>query len=78
MRLISFHGTNSILLESVSKKRTPAAPIGSLWNTTFFAASTSVAIGHAALNMAIATYPTERFTVRNGILVIRQYSRNPL
>ena len=37
------------------------------------AASTSVAIGHAALDTAIATYPTERFTLRNGILVIRQH-----
>lgn len=36
------------------------------------AASTSVAIGHAALDMAIATYPSERFTLRNGILVIRR------
>jgi hypothetical protein len=38
------------------------------------AASTSVAIGHAALDMAIATYPSERFTLRKGILVIRQHS----
>jgi hypothetical protein len=38
------------------------------------AASSSVAIGHAALDMAIATYPTERFTLRNGILVIRQHA----
>jgi hypothetical protein len=38
------------------------------------AASTNVAIGHAALDMAIATYPNERFTLRNGILVIRQHS----
>jgi hypothetical protein len=37
------------------------------------AASTSVAIGHAALDMAIATYPSERFTLRNGTLVIRQH-----
>jgi hypothetical protein len=35
------------------------------------AASSSVAIGQAALDTAIATYPTERFTLRNGILVIR-------
>lgn len=37
------------------------------------AASTSVAIGHAALEMAIATYPSERFNLRNGIHVIRQH-----
>jgi hypothetical protein len=37
------------------------------------AASTSVAIGHAALDTAVATYPSERFTLRNGILVIRQH-----
>jgi hypothetical protein len=36
-------------------------------------ASASVAIGHAALDTAIATYPSERFTLRNGILVIRQH-----
>jgi len=37
------------------------------------AASSSVAIGHAALDAAIANYPDQRFTLRNGILVIRQY-----
>jgi hypothetical protein len=37
------------------------------------AASSSVAIAHAALDVAIANYPGERFTLRNGILVIRQY-----
>lgn len=36
------------------------------------AASSSVAIGHAALDAAIANYPDQRFTLRNGILVIRQ------
>jgi len=35
------------------------------------AASSSVAIGDAALDTTIATYPTERFTLRKGILVIR-------
>ncbi|MGD1083052.1 MAG: hypothetical protein ABR881_32460 [Candidatus Sulfotelmatobacter sp.] len=38
------------------------------------AASSSVAIGHAALNAAIANYPDQRFTLRNGILVIREYA----
>ncbi len=38
------------------------------------AASSSVAIGHAALEAAIANYPDQRFTLRNGILVIRQYA----
>jgi hypothetical protein len=37
------------------------------------AASSSVAIGHAALDAAIANYPDQRFTLRNGILVIRQH-----
>lgn len=37
------------------------------------AASASVAVGHAALDAAIAAYPGERFTLRNGILVIRDY-----
>ena len=38
-------------------------------------ASASVAIGHAALDAAIANYPGQRFTLRNGILVIRQHPR---
>jgi hypothetical protein len=38
-------------------------------------ASASVAIGHAALDVAIANYPDQRFKLRNGILVIRQYPR---
>ncbi len=37
------------------------------------AASSSVAIGHAALDAAIANYPDQRFTLRNGILVIRRH-----
>jgi hypothetical protein len=37
------------------------------------AASSSVAIGHAALDTAIATYPDQRFALRKGILVIRQH-----
>ena len=35
-------------------------------------ASSSVAIGHAALDTAIANYPSERFALRNGTLVIRE------
>ncbi len=38
------------------------------------AASSSVAIGQAALDAAIANYPDQRFTLRNGILVIRQHA----
>ncbi len=38
------------------------------------AASSSVAIGHAALDAAIACYPDQRFTLRNGILVIREHA----
>jgi hypothetical protein len=37
------------------------------------AASTSVAIAHAALDAAIANYPGQRFTLRNGALVIRRH-----
>jgi len=40
------------------------------------AASSSVAIAHAALDAAIANNPTERFTPRSGILVIRQHPPN--
>ena len=39
------------------------------------AASASVAIGHAAMDAAIANYPKQRLTLRNGILVIRQHPR---
>src|SRR5271154_1381275 len=37
------------------------------------AASSSVAVGHAALDAAISSYPGQRFTLRNGILVIREH-----
>ena len=37
------------------------------------AASSSVAVGHAALDAAIANYPGQHFTLRNGILVIREH-----
>ncbi len=37
------------------------------------AASSSVAIGHAAFDTAIANYPDQRFTLRNGIQVIGQH-----
>ncbi len=37
------------------------------------AASASVAVGHAALDAAIASYPGQRFTLRNGIQVIREH-----
>ena len=37
------------------------------------AASASVAIAHAALDVAIANYPDQRFTLRNGALVIREH-----
>jgi hypothetical protein len=39
------------------------------------AATANVAVGHAALDAAIANYPDQRFTLRNGILVIRQHPR---
>ncbi len=38
------------------------------------AATSSVAVGHAALDAAIADHPGERYALRNGILVIRQYA----
>lgn len=37
-------------------------------------ASSTVSIGYAALDVAIASFPNERFTLRNGALVIRQHS----
>jgi hypothetical protein len=46
-----------------------AATLSARW---VIAASSSVAIAHAALDVAIANYPGERFTLRNGILVIRR------
>jgi hypothetical protein len=40
------------------------------------AASASVAVGHAAMDAAIASYPDQRFTLRNGIQVIRGHPRD--
>jgi hypothetical protein len=37
------------------------------------AAASSVAVGHAALDAAINNYSGQRFTLRNGILVIREH-----
>jgi hypothetical protein len=37
------------------------------------AAASTVAIAHAALDTAIANFPDQRFTLRNGIHVIRAY-----
>ena len=37
------------------------------------AAASSVAVGHAALAAAIASYPDQTFTLRNGIQVIREH-----
>jgi hypothetical protein len=41
------------------------------------AASASVVVGHAAMDAAIANYPDQRFTLRNGMLVIRQHPQEP-
>jgi hypothetical protein len=35
-------------------------------------ASSSVAMAHAAFDVAVATYPHESLTLRNGVLVIRK------
>jgi hypothetical protein len=37
------------------------------------AASSSVGIGHAALDPAMANCPDQRFRLRNGILIIREH-----
>ena len=37
------------------------------------AAAASVTVGHAALEAAIASYPGQRFTLRQGIMVIREH-----
>jgi hypothetical protein len=37
------------------------------------AAASSVAVGHVALDAAIAYYPDQRFTLRNGIQIIREH-----
>jgi hypothetical protein len=50
-----------------------------MWDRTdqhvrwLIAATSSVSVGHAALDAAIANYPGERFTLRKGILVIREH-----
>jgi len=40
------------------------------------AASSSVTVGHAALDAAIENFPGQRFTLTNGILVIREHPPN--
>jgi hypothetical protein len=51
-----------------------------MWNESdqhvrwVIAASASVAVGHAALDAAIANYPGQRFTLRNGALLIREHT----
>lgn len=37
------------------------------------AAASSVAVGHAAVDAAIACFPDQRFTLRNGIRIIREH-----
>jgi len=50
-----------------------------MWNRSnnhirwVIAASSSVAVGHAALDAAIEAYPEQHFTLRNGALVIRKH-----
>lgn len=36
-------------------------------------ASSTAALAHAAFDTAIANYPDQPFTLRNGILVIREH-----
>jgi hypothetical protein len=40
------------------------------------AATASVTVGHAAFEAAVRNWPHERFTLRNGILVIREHGPN--
>lgn len=40
------------------------------------AASSSVSIAHAAFDAAIANYPGERFSLRQGIMLIREHPRD--
>lgn len=37
-------------------------------------ASSSIALGHAAFDVAVANYPDQRFTLRQGIHVIRRHA----
>lgn len=40
------------------------------------AATASVTVGHAAFEAAVRNWPHERFTLRNGILVIREHPKS--
>jgi hypothetical protein len=40
-------------------------------------ASSTVSLGHAALDVAIANFPNERFTLRNRAMIIRQHPSDP-
>jgi hypothetical protein len=56
---------------------TAASPFGSSVRR-MMAVSASIGIGYAAMDAAIANYPDQRFTLRNGILTlgsIRELSR---
>jgi hypothetical protein len=41
------------------------------------AATGNVAIGHAAFEAAVANWPNERFTLRQGALLIREHPEQP-
>jgi hypothetical protein len=41
------------------------------------AAAGTVTIGHAAFDAAVANWPDERFTLRQGIMLIREHLPNP-
>jgi len=51
-----------------------------LWDRTdqhirwVVSASSSVVMAHAAFDVAVASFPAQRFTLRNGILVIREHA----
>jgi hypothetical protein len=41
------------------------------------AASSSIVLAHAAFDAAIEEWPNERFTLRNGIMLICEYPERP-
>ena len=78
-RRLSASTSSRGICEPARRADQPAIPGRDVWDRQdkgvrwTVAASTNVAIGHPALDTAIAAYPSERFTLRNGIHVIRQY-----
>ena len=70
---MSCFGNSPTRTSTTSRATSPSGrDVGPVGSAYVIAASASVAVGHAA----ISNYPDQRFTLRNGTLVIRQHPRS--